>query len=905
MSFTDAFTDRFITCMRGTAPALLVLGTVTALSAATANGLPDDSRYQVETLAEDLPQPMQLQVAPDGRIFFIEIAGKVKVFHPDTHQTVEAASIPVFTGQENGMLGMALDPEFAKTQWIYLLHSPNDFKGQHLSRYTMKGDKLDTSSEKILLTYDEQREQCCHHAGCMRFGPDGCLYFSAGDNTNPFESDGLAPIDQRPGRGPWDAQKSAGNTNDLRGKINRIKPTPDGKYTIPTGNLFPPGTAKTRPEIYVMGCRNPWRFNFNAKTGTLYYGDVGNDAGGDSANRGPRGYDLINQVKKPANYGWPFFRGNNFPYSAYDFASKVVGEKFDPLHPINDSPNNTGMRVLPPAQPGWIFYPGGQSTEFPELGSGGRTACGGPVFNWKPEFEKTGGLPKYFDNCLLIYDWSRPFLKWVRLDSSEKRLAIEPFPAVVKMLGEKDKVAAGDPAFPIRRLVDMVIGADGALYLLDYGTTWGANKDAKLVKISYHPGNRAPVAKASAKPAAGLVPLHLDLSSAGTVDVDGDALTYEWRLMPDDKVLAKTATAKVTLTAPGNFVIELRVKDPKGETGTTSLPITVGNAPPEVTFTTPQDRDFFTPGKSVAYKLLVKDAEDGDSESKADELAKRTSLTAAWSRGDGQAELPPGQARMKGSDCFACHAIDQRIVGPPLVDIAEKYRGQTGALEASVQRVLKGSTGVWGQLPMLPHPQHSTDDLTIMVSWIYSLQKGAGAPTRLAGLTGEIPAPSDAAITNGTLEASYTDLGHDPAAAITTRTVIHLLGRRIEAESNEPSDGIQVRDLDTASGKQCLRVVAGSGLKIASLNLADTGGVTCRVASATGGIIELRAGSKTGKVLAVCDVKPTGGNDTWTEITAPLKAPAERSEVIVLFKNADKPVKGELLNLDWIQFNAP
>jgi len=890
-------------------PALLIVGLTADSFAATAAGVPDDARYQIETLAEDLPQPMQLQVAPDGRIFFIEIGGKLKIFNPATRQTTVAASIPVFTGQENGLLGMALDPAFASNGWIYLLHSPNDFKGQHISRFVMKGDKLDTSSAKVLLAFEEQREQCCHHAGCLRFGPDGFLYFSTGDNTNPFESDGLAPIDQRPGRGPWDAAKSAANTNDLRGKINRIKPTPDGGYSIPPGNLFPTGTAKTRPEVYVMGCRNPWRFNFNAKTGTLYYGDVGNDAGGDDASRGPRGYDLINQVKKPAFFGWPLFRGNNFPYAAYDFDSKKVGERFDPLKPINDSPNNTGLRVLPPAQPGWIFYPSGASSEFPELGSGGRTACAGPVFNWKPDYEKTGGFPKYYDNCLLIYDWNRPFFKWVRLDASEKRVAIEPFTSAVRMLGENTKADANDTAYPLRRLVDMTFGPDGALYLLDYGTTWGANKDAKLVKISYQPGNRAPIAKASAKANAGREPFTAELSSAGTTDVDGDALSYEWRLMPEDKVLSKQANPKVTLATPGNFVVELRVKDAKGATGMTSLPLTVGNAPPEVRFESPQDRDFFTPGKLVAYKLVVKDAEDGASDaktdSKADDLATRTMLAAEWTRADGKDDLPPGQTRMKASDCFACHAVEQKIVGPALVDIAEKYRGQSGAAETTIQRIIKGSTGVWGQLPMLPHPQHTADEVAQMVQWIFSLKKGAGGPTRLSGLSGEVLAPSDAAVANGILEASYTDLGRDPAVALTTRTVIHLLARRVEAESGEPSDGIKVRDQDGASGKKCLTVIAGSGLKIATLNLKDTASVTCRVASAQGGVIEIRAASKTGKVLAVCEVKPTGGADKWTEVNAPLKTTAERTEVVVLFKAADKAVKGDLLDLDWIQFNAP
>ena len=75
-------------------------------------------------------------------------------------------------------------------------------------------------------------------------------------------------------------------------------------------------------------------------------------------------------------------------YRKYDFATKTVGPHFDPARPTNSSPNNTGAKVLPPAQPAFIYWPYGESKEFPMLGQGGRTACAGPVFYFKPEFKK-------------------------------------------------------------------------------------------------------------------------------------------------------------------------------------------------------------------------------------------------------------------------------------------------------------------------------------------------------------------------------------------------------------------------------------------------------------------------------------------------------------------------------------
>ncbi|MEQ1843612.1 MAG: PQQ-dependent sugar dehydrogenase, partial [Verrucomicrobiales bacterium] len=102
---------------------------------------PPDYRFQFEVLAENLPQPMTMQEAPDGRIFFIEIAGKVKVFDPTSKLTSEIGALTVTNAQENGLLGMALGPDFANNQWIYFLHSPPDYDGQYISRFTLKDGK--------------------------------------------------------------------------------------------------------------------------------------------------------------------------------------------------------------------------------------------------------------------------------------------------------------------------------------------------------------------------------------------------------------------------------------------------------------------------------------------------------------------------------------------------------------------------------------------------------------------------------------------------------------------------------------------------------------------------------------------------------------------------------------------
>src|SRR5690606_13819800 len=296
-------------------------------------------------------------------------------------------SVPNVNAEE-GVMGLARDPNFRNNYWIYIFYSPSDSSVNRLSRFTFRNDTLDLSTEKVILDIPSQRQICCHTRGSIAFGPDGLLYLSTGDNSTPFNepgaryvNHGFAPLNDLPGREQYDARRSAGNTNDLRGKILRIRVNDDATYDIPKGNLFAPGTEMTRPEIYVMGNRNPYRISVNQKNSFLSWGEVGPDARNDSmATRGPRGYDEINQARKAGNFGWPYFVANNLAYREYNYATGESGPPFDPQRPVNNSRNNTGLRELPPAEPAFIWYPYAVSNDFPQLGSGGRNAMAGPVY---------------------------------------------------------------------------------------------------------------------------------------------------------------------------------------------------------------------------------------------------------------------------------------------------------------------------------------------------------------------------------------------------------------------------------------------------------------------------------------------------------------------------------------------
>ncbi|MEJ0091490.1 MAG: ThuA domain-containing protein [Limisphaerales bacterium] len=563
-------------------------------------GVTIDTNYQKVILDASPSNPMELAVAPDGRVFYVERGGKLKIFLPQSSSVVLAAQLAIFSQIEDGLLGIALDPGFATNNWIYLYYSPaGATPEQHLSRFTMVGNSLDLSSEKVLLVIPTQRDECCHSGGCLVFGPSGNLFLSVGDNTNPFESDSYAPIDERPGRSSWDAQRSAGNANDLRGKILRIHPEPNGTYTIPSGNLFPSNGSAGKPEIYVMGDRNPFRISVDSANGWLYWGEVGPDAGADNPLRGPKGYDEWNQARSAGNYGWPYFVGNNKPYIDYNFATSNSTTAFNPAAPVNNSPNNTGSVNLPPARPAWIWYPYDDSPEFPEInGSGGRTAMGGPVYHYQTNLYSPRKLPAYYDNTVFIYEWSRNFIKEVKLDDNGDILKINPFL----------------PTFTFTRPMDMKIGPDGMIYMIEWGTGFGGdNPDAKIIRIEYTGGNnRSPVAVISATPTSGSAPLQVQFSSTDTYDPDPDGpLTYEWSFFGDGTINSTNANPAFTYTTNGNYTAQLKVSDTLGNLGFASVTVTVGNHRPMVQINWPPNGGVFDWNKPFSYSGQVFDTEDG------------------------------------------------------------------------------------------------------------------------------------------------------------------------------------------------------------------------------------------------------------------------------------------------------
>ena len=543
--------------------------------------------FQRTTLAigaAEAGEPIGMTVMPDGSV--LHTARDGTLFHTDADGNTDiAAEIPVYSYEEDGLQGITLDPAFAENQWVYLFYSPElgtpggeaphdgdpsdwePYEGvNNLSRFKWDPDAevLDLDSEQVLLEVDQDRGMCCHLGGDFAWDAAGNLYLSTGDDTDPFESDGYAPIDERADRNPaYDAQRTSANTNDLRGKVLRITPDPeDPTYTTPSGNLFEPDTPGTRPEIYAMGFRNPFRIDVDPETGYVYVGDYGPDAGAGNPDRGPGGQVEFNVIREAGNFGWPYCHGDNDPYHDYDFETGISGPEFDCSAPVNDSPRNTGLENLPPVEMPDIWYGDGGPWVQEMTPGGSESPMGGPVYRYDPDNPSTTKLPEYYDGHWFLYEWGRGWIKETKLDSLGGPLEVSDFLNV--------------PEFDIVRPMDVEIGPDGALYVLDYGSGFfGGSPESGVYRVDYVEG--APQVSISADPTEGDIPLEVSFTSNAT-DPDGDALDYEWDF--GDGATSDEENPTHTYTETGTFEAELTVTDDDGNSASDSVEINATDCGP-------------------------------------------------------------------------------------------------------------------------------------------------------------------------------------------------------------------------------------------------------------------------------------------------------------------------------------
>ena len=824
--------------------------------------VPDDDRFVKTTLTKGtLFEPTELVVLPNLDVLIAQRRGEIMRYRQETKEIQQVGYLNVYhkatvpnVNAEEGLMGMALDPGFQKNNFVYLFYAPIDTSVNRLSRFTYVNGKLDIASEKVILQFYSQRNICCHTGGSIAFGADNLLYLSTGDNSTPFDqpqggkNHGFAPLDARPGMEQYDARRTAGNTADLRGKILRIRIKEDGSYEIPDGNLFV-NNPKGRPEIYVMGNRNPYRISVDRKTGYLYWGEVGPDAANDSMQtRGPKGYDEVNQARKAGYFGWPFFVGDNYAYRQYDYASGNSGEPFNPAQPINNSPNNTGLQQLPPAQPAFIWYPYGASAQFPQVGQGGRNAMAGPVYH-TADFPKETRLPEYYNNKLFIYDWIRGWVRAVTMLPNGDFDKMEPF-----MEGTKFNAP-----------IDMEVGPDGRLYVLEYGSGWfSKNEDAGLARIDYIAGNRPPkVGDLKIAESSGRLP-HTFTATVDVTDPEGDALTYKWTIGRETKE-TKEPRLQHTLSKGGEYNVSVEVVDAQNASAKSNV-VTVyaGNAQPQVQIEVKGNRSFYFSGRPVVYNVAVQDA--GDSINRENLFVSIDYIQgfdgAAQNLGHQQVSSTiVGKNLVQTLDCKACHKVDEKSVGPSYTQIAARYAAQKDAEPYLMQKIIKGSRGVWGEANMPAHPDLKEEDARQIVGWILSLQGGKSGKASLPAAGSVTPKPAKGHEVF-TLQATYTDAGAAGVRPLTGAAAIFLRPAYMEVKDINQFTGFTAKD---SAGTRYLQFPQASGwLALPQVHLAGIKAIeleSCCVDAAFSGTVQVRLGSPEGTVAGTADIAWKGGSN--------------------------------------------
>ena len=494
--------------LRNAAVILLALATLVLTSAGPAAAQSfTDPTIERQILVDGLADPTALEVTPDGRVIWVHREGRVKIWKQDG-TVVDAAKVPVdaydragngqwggtetcprgdecpagFELAEGGIHGILLAEDFAETGHLYLYYTvvgslgspvdppkmpdargPDDTESKfRLSRFTLVGDTLDLESEVALFENPAEWFHCCHYGGDMEWLSDGSLVLTVGDDTISDFSGGFSPHDPRPGWEFNNADLTAQNLADRRGKVLRIDvngvlpDAPGQDPRVPPDNPFLEVDGAD-PYVYAYGFRSNYRVSVDPGTDTLYVATVGPDSRNANANRGPAAHEEIETVPPGGgtNHGWPRCIANNEAYNRYDFETNTSLEKFD----------CTGMT---PASFYYTANPSPTTSPYLTMGTGGLTAMAGVVYE-RPD---SGALrlPAPYDGQLLWMEFARNQV-WRTPINADGTLNNNPallLPAIY-----------GGPRNPI----DSQVGPDGAVYLVEYGTGIWNNTNGRISRL--------------------------------------------------------------------------------------------------------------------------------------------------------------------------------------------------------------------------------------------------------------------------------------------------------------------------------------------------------------------------------------------------------------------------------------
>lgn len=457
------------------------------------------------------PLKMDFQMDADGNvdIFFIERKGAIKFYDGKTKAVRVLGTIASLEiGGEDGLTGLALDPDFKNKKRIFLYYATKPtFR---VSRFNLDPVTLalQPATEKVVLEWPSSRGRW-HTSGAMKFDAYGDLWISAGDNETMMQ-------------GP-------ANPSSIRGSILRIHPKEDGTYSIPQGNLWETAAAyfdgkanatvaakyrdstKARREVFVKGVRNPYTLTVDPVRRWGIWGDCGPDQESGSSPDSAIWTEEHNIATTAGFYGWPFWTSIQHvqkvkPYSSEPTENAAWGD-WSALKP--DAPVNpfAGMAIpeLVPAQIGTHSY-------------AHSCAMTGPIYRYDGTLKNTAKLPPSFNRMWLVTDFNRGTIKAVKINDAAKVVAadVEIFKGV-------------SPNF--NKPLDFQQGPDGALYYLNYscGTWYTADACTGIYRIDYKGAcqdpslklemptalDRNPVARASQGPRVAIASGRIAVGVAG------------------------------------------------------------------------------------------------------------------------------------------------------------------------------------------------------------------------------------------------------------------------------------------------------------------------------------------------------------------------------------------------------
>ena len=570
----------------------LVAGVLTTFTSTTTAGAAVPAGFTDTAVISGLASPTNAVFAPDGRVFVSEKSGLVKTFDSlaDTTATT-TADLRTQTQDfwDRGLLGLALDPAYPTRPYLYVLYTYDAVPGGtaprwgdqcptppgatedgcvvtgRLSKLTLGTNGVATGAEQVLVT-NWCQQYPSHSIGSIAFGPDGNLYAGGGDGA----SFNFADWGQR-GNPCADPPGTAG-TNlappDARGGALRSQSPrrPAGEPVTLDGTIarVHPDTGAT--QIVSYGQRNQFRFAFRPGTSEIWSGDVGWNT-----------WEEINRLTNVTdatveNFGWPCYEGSG-RQSGYDGANLTMCES--------------------------LYTAGGQTAPYYVYNHSASVAAGdgcptGGSSIAGIAFETTSNYPAAYDGALFFADSSRGCI-WAMQRGTNGL----PNPATIVPF-----------VTGVNAPVQVLTGPGGDLYYVALGA-------GQLRRVSYPTSvDQPPTAVASANPTSGNAPLTVQFTGSGSTDPEGGALTYAWDLDGDGAYDDSTAAnPSYTYLTQASVTARLRVTDPGGLTGTTSVVITVGNPPsnsPVVTIDNPTASTQWSVGQTIPFAGRAADAQDGN-----------------------------------------------------------------------------------------------------------------------------------------------------------------------------------------------------------------------------------------------------------------------------------------------------